>query len=380
MYVASSFLGLFSLFNSPVLSLLSLLRFSPLFVFSLTLTFERTLTTLFFQFSRTYAVTCVVKHGFFAYFRDGERNPRKVLTLQDASIRAVEGKELAKSKTKLKKSEEEKHHMYLGVLNYHRKFIVNHPSVLKEWAKVLRLNSALRKCKSFFSSSPFLFLSFSLSLFSSLPLSHSLFDLSLLTLPLAQLHRFHSFAPVRSRTSARWFVDGKDYFQDLALQGFPSAKNHIFIADWWLVPELQLIRCPEQTENPFPSEYRLENILKRKASEGVKINILLWQETTVAGWYLASAKVKERLGMTSLALSLPPLPPLSPSSSYPMTLLEKMSPNIKVLLHPWIFPIKWSHHQKIVVIDHTTAYLGGIDLCFGRYDDGTHSLVDDQEK
>ena len=36
----------------------------------------------------------------------------------------------------------------------------------------------------------------------------------------------------------------------------------------------------------------------------------------------------------------------------------------------------WSHHEKIVVIDQTLAFIGGIDLCFGRYDDSCHSLAD----
>ena len=36
----------------------------------------------------------------------------------------------------------------------------------------------------------------------------------------------------------------------------------------------------------------------------------------------------------------------------------------------------WSHHEKIVVIDQTLAFVGGIDLCFGRYDDSCHRLAD----
>lgn len=29
---------------------------------------------------------------------------------------------------------------------------------------------------------------------------------------------------------------------------------------------------------------------------------------------------------------------------------------------------KWAHHEKIVVIDETRAYVGGIDACWGRYE------------
>lgn len=36
----------------------------------------------------------------------------------------------------------------------------------------------------------------------------------------------------------------------------------------------------------------------------------------------------------------------------------------------------WAHHEKLVVIDQTYAFVGGIDLCFGRWDDGNHRLAD----
>ena len=36
----------------------------------------------------------------------------------------------------------------------------------------------------------------------------------------------------------------------------------------------------------------------------------------------------------------------------------------------------WSHHEKMVIIDQQVAFSGGIDLCYGRYDDELHRLVD----
>lgn len=32
--------------------------------------------------------------------------------------------------------------------------------------------------------------------------------------------------------------------------------------------------------------------------------------------------------------------------------------------------------QKIVVVDNRLAFIGGLDLCFGRYDTHNHSLSD----
>ena len=36
----------------------------------------------------------------------------------------------------------------------------------------------------------------------------------------------------------------------------------------------------------------------------------------------------------------------------------------------------WAHHEKIVVIDQSIAFVGGIDLCYGRWDNKKHQLTD----
>lgn len=37
----------------------------------------------------------------------------------------------------------------------------------------------------------------------------------------------------------------------------------------------------------------------------------------------------------------------------------------------------WAHHEKLCIVDLTYAFLGGIDLCYGRYDTADHVLADD---
>lgn len=39
-------------------------------------------------------------------------------------------------------------------------------------------------------------------------------------------------------------------------------------------------------------------------------------------------------------------------------------------------PLNWSHHDKLVCIDRNMAFLGGLDLGFGRYDSPSHKLKD----
>jgi phospholipase D1/2 len=36
----------------------------------------------------------------------------------------------------------------------------------------------------------------------------------------------------------------------------------------------------------------------------------------------------------------------------------------------------WAHHEKFIVIDYNLAFIGGLDLCFGRWDNHQHPLAD----
>lgn len=36
----------------------------------------------------------------------------------------------------------------------------------------------------------------------------------------------------------------------------------------------------------------------------------------------------------------------------------------------------WAHHEKLVIIDQSVAFVGGIDLAYGRWDDNEHRLTD----
>lgn len=162
-----------------------------------------------------------------------------------------------------------------------------------------------------------------------------------------QRNRMGSFAPVRLDTQAAWFVDGSSYMAAVA-QAMENAKEEIFIADWWLSPEIYMKRPAIDGEH-----WRLDKILQRKAIQGVKIFVLLYKEVQYA------------LGINSYYSK--------------QCLVKGHHENIKVLRHPdhakaGVF--LWAHHEKVVVVDQTYAFVGGIDLCYGRWDDHEHRLVD----
>ncbi|KAK1417718.1 hypothetical protein QVD17_26852 [Tagetes erecta] len=163
-------------------------------------------------------------------------------------------------------------------------------------------------------------------------------------------HRFGSFAPQRGLTDdssqAQWFVDGQVAFEAIALS-IANAKSEIYVTGWWLCPELYLKR-------PFHANgaSRLDALFEAKAKEGVKIYILLYKEVAIA---------------------------LKINSLYSQKRLLQIHENVKVLRYPDHFAAGiylWSHHEKIVVVDHQICFLGGLDLCFGRYDTIEHKISD----
>ncbi|XP_039983506.1 phospholipase D1 [Xiphias gladius] len=159
-------------------------------------------------------------------------------------------------------------------------------------------------------------------------------------------HRFGSFARQEENIPAKWYVNGKTYMEDVA-DALEEAREEIFITDWWLSPEIFLKR-PVVEGN----RWRLDCILKRKAQQGVRIFVMLYKEVELA------------LGI---------------NSGYSKRTLLHLHPNIKVIRHPDHVSSAvylWAHHEKIIVVDQSVAFVGGIDLAYGRWDDREHRLTD----
>lgn len=159
--------------------------------------------------------------------------------------------------------------------------------------------------------------------------------------------RFDSFAPIRRNVFAKFLVDGRDYFWSLS-EALMKAEDVIYIHDWWLSPELYL-RRPASTNQ----EYRIDRLLDKKAAEGVKIFIIVYRN------------VGKTVGTDSL---------------WTKHSFIKLHKNIHIVRSPNQWKQNtffWAHHEKFTVIDNTIAFMGGIDLCFGRYDTPGHALRDD---
>ncbi|KAI9887168.1 MAG: Phospholipase D1 [Watsoniomyces obsoletus] len=161
-------------------------------------------------------------------------------------------------------------------------------------------------------------------------------------------HRFNSFAPERSGVFVQWLVDGRDYMWNVS-RSIAMARDVIYIHDWWLSPEIYLRRPAA-----ISRRWRLDRLLQRKAREGVKIFVILYRNINSA---------------------------IPIDSSYTKFSLLDLHPNIYVQRSPNQFrqnTFFWAHHEKILIVDHTVAFVGGIDLCFGRWDTPNHDVCDDK--
>ncbi|KAK4939587.1 Phospholipase D1 [Elasticomyces elasticus] len=168
------------------------------------------------------------------------------------------------------------------------------------------------------------------------------------TSPWVNVNRFDSFAPVRPNCFAQWLVDGRDHMWVVS-RAINQAKDVIYIHDWWLSPELYMRRPPAISQ-----KWRLDRLLKRKAEEGVKIFVIVYRNIESA---------------------------IPIDSQYTKFSLLDLHPNVFVQRSPNQFrqnTFFWAHHEKLCIIDHTVAFVGGIDLCFGRWDTPQHTLVDDK--
>eukprot|EP01138_Halocafeteria_seosinensis_P008616 gb/GECG01008806.1/.p1 GENE.gb/GECG01008806.1/~~gb/GECG01008806.1/.p1 ORF type:complete len:1125 (+),score=122.01 gb/GECG01008806.1/:1-3375(+) len=155
--------------------------------------------------------------------------------------------------------------------------------------------------------------------------------------------------PLRRCVPVCPLVGGQDAFVSLAV-ALSSAQHNIFITDWWMDPNVALFR-PHLLGLPADQcekmAITLLDILVNRASNGVHVRVLLYNE----------------------------VPSIMPNGSRGAErILANAHENIEVIRHPQNFAVKdvssriWSHHEKTAIIDERIAFVGGMDLCPGRFD------------
>ncbi|RDW82884.1 phospholipase D [Coleophoma crateriformis] len=197
-------------------------------------------------------------------------------------------------------------------------------------------------------------------------------------------NRFHSFAAPRTANDAKWFVDGCGYMWAVSV-ALEEARESIWILDWWLSPELYLRRPPSANET-----YRIDRMLLAAAERGVKVNIIVYKEVSQL-LTLCSEHTKKALELHP-NISVFRHPDHAPSgqvlesgiiSSFKNFSLKDFNlANLPEESKHALFGVNndvvlyWAHHEKLCLIDSKIAFMGGLDLCFGRWDTNAHPIAD----
>mmetsp|Transcript_18608 Transcript_18608/g.56169 ORF Transcript_18608/g.56169 Transcript_18608/m.56169 type:complete len:842 (-) Transcript_18608:570-3095(-) len=162
-----------------------------------------------------------------------------------------------------------------------------------------------------------------------------------------------------------------------------AAKHFIYICGWSIYTEIKLVRDPNlpNSDTPYPT---LGELLKSKAEEGVAVLLMVWDDRTnnlnlggmvnTGGIMGTHDEDTFRYFKNTRVRCI--LFPREASHAQESVMKKNTADRI------------FTHHQKTIILDESpgegsphppharvvASYLGGLDLCNGRYDTGTHSI------
>ncbi|RAL10176.1 phospholipase D/nuclease [Aspergillus homomorphus CBS 101889] len=198
--------------------------------------------------------------------------------------------------------------------------------------------------------------------------------------------RYSSSSPISDGNNVKFHVDGCAYFWAVS-EALLTVKESVWILGWWVSPEVYLRRPPSENE-----QYRLDRMLLAAAERGVKVNVVVFKEVPQV-MYLSSKHTKRALEALHPNISVFRYPDLIQGAqgviSSTKGLLQSITASgvsglgkISDETLQTMFGIAggptllWAHHEKLVICDQKIAFLGGIDLSYGRWDTIQHPIAD----
>ncbi|KAJ4843492.1 hypothetical protein Tsubulata_029123 [Turnera subulata] len=156
-----------------------------------------------------------------------------------------------------------------------------------------------------------------------------------------------------------------------------EAHHLVYIAGWSVFHKVKLVREPTR---PLPSggNLSLGDLLKYKSEEGVRVLLLVWDDkTSHSKFFIQTDGVMQTHDEETRKFFK--------HSSVNCVLSPRYASNNMILLTLQVVGTLFTHHQKCVIVDSQawgnnrkiTAFLGGLDLCDGRYDTPDHRLFRD---
>lgn len=166
------------------------------------------------------------------------------------------------------------------------------------------------------------------------------------------------FAQKTEGNAIRAFTTGEDYFADFVAE-CEAATDEICIVGWQINWDAQLERG-----------LRLYDVIRNAAGTGVSIYVMPWCHSNPVQTYDAQTA-------TVLEVINDELREIWKKKGLKAEDFKKKVFIVNAKSMATENDQFFSHHQKQVIIDRKIAYVGGIDLCYGRYDDATYDLCAD---
>ncbi|XP_058728914.1 phospholipase D alpha 1 isoform X2 [Vicia villosa] len=171
---------------------------------------------------------------------------------------------------------------------------------------------------------------------------------------------------------------GKNYephrcWEDI-FDAITNAKHLIYITGWSVYTEISLVRDSRRPK--AGGDVTLGELLKKKASEGVRVLMLVWDDRT-------SVNLLKKDGL--MATHDEETAKFFEGTDVNCVLCPRNPDGGGSIVQDLQVSTMFTHHQKIVVVDselpgrgsdkrRIVSFVGGIDLCDGRYDTAFHSL------
>ncbi|KAL6506660.1 hypothetical protein OROHE_022492 [Orobanche hederae] len=156
-----------------------------------------------------------------------------------------------------------------------------------------------------------------------------------------------------------------------------EAHHLVYIAGWSIYHKVKLVREPTR---PLPrgENLNLGDLLKYKSEEGVRVLLLVWDDKTSHNkFFINTSGVMQTHDEETKKFFK--------HSSVTCVLSPRYASNKLSIFKQQVVGTLYTHHQKCVIVDtqgqgnnrKITAFIGGLDLCDGRYDTPQHRLFRD---
>lgn len=177
-------------------------------------------------------------------------------------------------------------------------------------------------------------------------------------------------------------LDGGKVFQQNSCwedicSAISEAHHMIYIVGWSVFHKIKLIREPTR---PLPrgGDLTLGDLLKYKSEEGVRVLLLVWDDKTSHNKFFINTT-----GV--MATHDEETRKFFKHSSVMCVLSPRYASSKLSFFKQQVVGTAFTHHQKCVLVDtqasgnnrKVTAFIGGLDLCDGRYDTPQHRLFHD---